>query len=628
MRFRNLQSRFIFAGGLLIAATIGASAWSALTFARLNAVVDETLRDSEETIDRTAELASSLEREDDALLLFVSGDVAKARADLAAERHRGDTSFTRLLASLREDAAEERTIAGALREQIERYRAAGDELLATGTRPGALERYHRQVNPLLRQAAAACDKLREANFRAMRNAGVRARDESARGTRVVAAIAVSAVLIGAAIAIWLARSVLHPVRELTDSVEEVRRGNFDRRVRRTAADELGVLAAGFNRMAEALAEYRRSSLGELISAKMTLEATLDALPDAVLVFDPDGALVTANPPARSVLAASRAGSAVRLAELPFSQEHREAIKLALAGKTSPTRPPDFRHTFDIALGGRHRRFLLRAVPVAEFAEGRFGAVAVLDDVTEFARLDELRSELIGVASHELKSPLTTLSMNLLMLGEGVAGMNPRQQQLVAAAIEGCEELGGTIEELLDVTRIESGQLRLNLVPVDVGALLTTTYRGLETRFGDARVRLALEGQLPVPMVPGDPARLRSVFANVLTNALKYSPFGGTVTVRIAPGPNAGGAVPGYLHVIVTDQGPGVPAEYRERVFEKFFRIEHHLASRAEGVRGTGIGLYLCREIIKAHGGTITCESGDDGVGARIAIALPASSCLS
>ena len=620
MRIRHLQSRFVLAGSLLVAATIGSSLWSALTFVRLNAVVDLTLRESQETIDLTAELAGSLEREDDALLLFLSGDQDTARRVLTAERQRGDASFARMLASLHDGEDAERIIADDLRVGIDRYRTAGNELLA-GPQLGALERYHRTVNPLLRQAGAGCDKLREANFKAMRTAGVRARDESARGTRVVISIAVLAVLIGAAVSVWLARSVLRPIRELTESVEDVRRGNFDRRVGEATADELGRLATGFNRMAEALAEYRRSSLGELIAAKMALEATLNALPDAVLVYGPDGALVAANPPARAMLAALGVTPSPHLSELPISDVHRAAVNSALAGKLPPARRSDFQHTHDATLNGQRRRFLLTAVPIAEFAGGRFGAVAVFDDVTEFARLDELRSELIGVASHELRSPLTSLRMNLLMLGEGTAEMPLRQRQLVTAAVAGCEELGDTIEELLDVTRIESGQLRLNVALLDPGVVLAAACRGLETRFADARVRLAITQEPEAVVVRGDTARLRSVFANVLTNALKYSPAGSCVSVRVSSRQNTGTREPDVLQITVTDEGPGVPTEFRERVFEKFFRVEDHTGHRATGVRGTGIGLYLCREIIKAHGGTITCEPTDSGTGTRIAIAL-------
>src|SRR5262249_60076167 len=128
---------------------------------------------------------------------------------------------------------------------------------------------------------------------------------------------------------------------------------------------------------------------------------------------------------------------------------------------------------------------LRAGPITESLPGRNGCVVVVDDVTEFARLDELRSELIGVASHELKSPLTTLQMNLLMLGEQSGGLPDRQREFLQAAVRGCEELGATIEELLDVTRIESGQLRLNLAPVDGRAVLATVQRGVQVRFAAA-----------------------------------------------------------------------------------------------------------------------------------------------
>jgi two-component system, NtrC family, sensor histidine kinase KinB len=622
MRVRHLQTRFVLAGCLLIAATVGSSLWSLLTFARLNTVVNETLRESQETIDLSAELASSLEREDDALLLGLSGDREKARQDLDAERHRGDASYAQLLTLLRTGEAEERVIADDLGPRIAAYRAAGTNLLTETGKPDALGHYHREVNPLLRQAVAGCDQLREANFRSMREAGVRARDEARWGSRLVAIIAIVAVVIGAAVAVWITRSVIRPVQELTASVEAVRQGDFNRRVPETTADELGLLAAGFNRMAAALSEYRQSSLGELIAAKTTLEATLDALPDAVLVFAPDSSLVAFNPPARAILEAKGAGHAARLAELPFEDNHRGAIEAALAGRSLPPRTPDFRRTFDVRLDGRLLRFLLTAVPVPGFTPGMFGAVAVLDDVTEFARLDELRSELIGVASHELNSPLTALRMNLLMLGEGTAGLTPRQQLLFQAAVQGCEELGGTIEELLDVTRIEAGQLRLNLTPVDLGVVLVTARRGLEVRFADAGVHLTIVHDGSSMIVVGDPARLASVLTNVLTNALKYSPPGGVVTVRLSSRQNAGVGEGGTRQITVTDQGPGVPVDYRERIFEKFFRVEHHLGQQDGGGRGTGIGLYLCREVVKAHGGTIVCEAAEGTSGTRFVITLP------
>jgi NtrC-family two-component system sensor histidine kinase KinB len=635
MRITRLQTRFVLAGALLVLTTVVSGLWSAWTFARLSTVVGDTLRDSQATIDLTTALAGALEREDDALLLALSGKAAAAREQRDAERQRGDELYRRLGAVLGD--GEERDLAGQLRRELDAYRRAGSDLIAAvregaapAEPPAALQHYHEQVNPLLRQAVATCARIREVNFRQMQQAGTRARDEAGKATGVVAGVCLAAVLLASLVAAWLARSVLRPVRELTASVEALRRGDFDRRVPATSGDELGQLAAGFNRMAESLAEYRRSSLGELLVAKSTLEATLNALPDAVFVLDPDGRLVAVNPPGQAVLQARHAAGATRLQELPLLPGHREAVDRALAGQPGNGSRTDFSQALTVKLAGSPHRLLVKAVPIPEFLPRRTGAVVVLDDVTEFAQLDELRSELIGVASHELKTPLTSLRMNLLLLGERADNLTPRQHEILAAAVAGCEELGSTIDELLDVTRIEAGQLRLELAPLDVYAVLDKVLRSLQSRCEDAHIAVQTQRDCDRAVVRADAGRLGTVFTNLLTNALKYSPAGGTITVRVWCGPAAGGGGPPAVQpacrpsvlVAVTDSGPGIPAEFRERVFEKFFRVEDHQGQAHGGVRGTGIGLYLCREIIKAHGGSIRCEAGEGGRGTRLVVTLP------
>jgi NtrC-family two-component system sensor histidine kinase KinB len=122
---------------------------------------------------------------------------------------------------------------------------------------------------------------------------------------------------------------------------------------------------------------------------------------------------------------------------------------------------------------------------------------------------------------------------------------------------------------------------------------------------------------------GDAARLLRVLNNVLANALKYSPAGGVVRVAVSR-QNAGSLDGSVLHLAVTDARPGIPVQFRERVFEKFFRVEHHRRVDAKDRKGTGVGLYLCKHIITAHGGNIWCDAGDNDVGTRIALTLPSA----
>jgi NtrC-family two-component system sensor histidine kinase KinB len=622
MKTGRLQHRFLWASGLMLLAMLFSSLWSAWLFVRLSSSVDRSILASQDIIDACSELHGALEREDDALLIIFSGQIELARSQLRETRARVDDAWSRLTRVLNKSENPKKSLAESLQTLIDDYRLASDQLLLAEDSQERWNGYQQQANPLLREAVSAVDVLRESEFGWMQQAGVAARDEAVRGTRIALTILIVTFLGGVSIAFWLARSILEPIRQLTFSVEQIAQGELESRVSYRAHDELGVLAAGFNHMAERLNDYRLSSLGELLTAKRTLETVLNALPDAVLVFEPDGQLVASNPPAQRMLEVFNYGDAPSLAEMPFTETHQASIREALHGKTPIRRPLDFDQTITARIDGQQRRFQLKSVPIVDFEPNRCGVAVVLDDVTEFVRLDELRSELIGVASHELKSPLTALQMNLLMLKERAAQMDELDQQLITAAVEGCEELKATIEEFLDMTRVEAGQLRLNLTTVDCIPLIQQVASSLQPRFDDAEVRLELKFDSPPPFVSADSTRLATVIANVLVNALKYSPQGGVVEILVSTKNSDDAQQPSVLQIAVTDQGPGIPEELRERVFEKFFRVEHYLDKSQPAARGTGIGLYLCRQIISAHGGSIHCEPGPQSTGSRVEIALP------
>ena len=575
-------------------------------------------RKTRKQLPQAAALATALEREDDALLLALAGDLNQARRELHGQRRKFDQAYEKL-ADLAKGAEEQQAVA-TLGRDADEYRSAGNALLASIGQPGARERYHEHVNPALRRAVADCGRLREISFRSIQQAGTRASDEARRATSIVAIISLAALALSTLVAVYLARGVVGPVRELTRSVEAVRQGDFGRRVPVRSADELGRLADGFNRMAERLADYRHSSLGELLLAKTTLEAALAALPDAVLVVDPDGRIVSANPLACEVLHAAGRANAERVEELPLTADGLQTVREALAGGATRGSRKDWGRVLPVAIGGRPVKLALAVAPIPEFLPKRCGAVVVLDDVTEFVRLDELRSELVAVASHELKTPLTTLRMSLLLMQERTENLTAHQRELLAAAALGAEELFDTIDELLDLTRIEAGQLRLQREPVDLYGVIDQAVRSLQPRIQDSQVVLRVDREAPTAVVRGDVARLRSVLANLLTNALKYTPQGGEIAIRVTV--MTGGASQPVLQTSVSDTGPGIPEEFRERIFEKFFRVEHHRDGPKEGTRGAGVGLYLCRQIVEAHGGTIRCEPAVSGKGTRIVFDLP------
>ncbi len=589
---------------MVLLAVVITGVWSTVLFIRLGNVVDRTLQGRQGIIDLTAVMAGALEREDDALVLGVAGEVTRARKELAIQRATFDRAAEQLTLQV---TPTEREVVASIVADVVVYRRQGDALLAEANTADARERYHGEVYPLLRRAVDGWAALREQSFEAMRDAGIAARDEARQGRWLVGIVAIGALGLTLAVAFALARSVLRPIRELTASVEAMRRGDFTQRVVAHRDDELGNLAGGFNRMAESLVAWESSNLAEVLRAKDTLEATIAALPDPVIVVDPDGAVVSLNAPARTVLAEAGIIELARAEALPTSAA--DLVRGVLAG--TPTAEPVT--PLVIARGAERRTYLPIAVAIPSFSAGRSGAVAMLHDITEFVRIDTLRSELIAVTSHELKTPLTTLRMNLLLFGEEARDLSPRHREIIGMAVQGCEELARTIERLLDLSRIEAGKLRLVMERIDLHRLVDEVVGMFVPRFTEAEIALEVVRGPSEAIVKGDPLRLAIVLSNLLTNAIKYTPAGGTVTVEMS-------RLPDDVQVAVTDTGPGIPVDLHDRVFEKFFRVEH-VRPNAQAPNGAGVGLYICRQIVEAHGGEIHCEAVP--AGSRLAFRLRA-----
>lgn len=217
---------------------------------------------------------------------------------------------------------------------------------------------------------------------------------------------------------------------------------------------------------------------------------------------------------------------------------------------------------------------------------------ILSDVTALARLDEMRVELVAVASHELQTPLTTLRMTLLLLEERASRFEAGGRELVTTALHGAPQLSGIVTETTVRPSCHDQGVTLELI---VGHDVAET-------------------------IAGDRTRLTTVLVNLLTNALNYSPPGATVVVDATSGGTGSAPV---VRLTVADSGLGVPTEYRERVFGKFFRVEYERTASDEGVRGSGIGLYVAREIFEAHGGSLACVQSLSDCGARFLLRLPA-----
>jgi len=613
---KSLRGRLLVVGALLACAMVGSALWSSTYFALLATEINDTLRASEKLLERAATLGTNLEREDDALLLALAGEV-DALPRLARERERVADALARIHKVTRTDT--ERGTADRLTQAVTAYHGLGDELRGLVGGPNAFAFYHQSVNPALRRAVTETATLRESASLAMQATGIAARDGAYRATGIVAAIAAGSLLLAIFAALYLTRTVLKPIRALTDSAIALREGEFEHQVPVSTEDELGQLAREFNQMADSIAAFQRANLGEIMRVKELLETTLLALPDGVVVLSADLQIESMNPMAGTLLGLPASARPESAAALPLPDDVAAALADATGEETTVTR---IGAAFAVETTQGERMIQAFRAPVPEHRITVVGCLLVLHDVTDFHRLDALRVDHIGITSHELKTPLTSLRCNLLLLIEEADNLTPRQREILGTAAQGCERLAAKVDRLLDLTRIESGELQLALERTDLEVVIEQAIRSLQGRAELENTRIVVD-PLPEPLtVRGDAVRLTIVVANLLSNALKYSGDGTEIRISATTTEGEDGS---QVQLFVDDQGIGVPQDLRERVFEKFFRVDARRQGFDRQIPGVGIGLYLCRQIVNAHGGTIRCETGLDERGSRFVLTLPTTS---
>ena len=450
----------------------------------------------------------------------------------------------------------------------------------------------------------AAQNLIEMNMKGVLSVPTNAQAVTSRSHWLMRSLTISGIALSLLFAALIGRIILRPVRTLTESVRQVERGNLDLNVPVQSGDELGSLAAAFNAMAARLRAYRQTDRERLERTERTTQLAIDSLPDAVLVINPHGKIELANDMAHRLFRIGP-GDHVHTA----GEEWLIALWREIGDSGHTSEPSGYESALQFEFDGEQRYLLPRTVPIADTNGKPIGATVVLADVTGLRRLDEMKNGLLSLVSHELKTPLTSARMVLhLVTEQKVGSLTEKQLELLSAARDDTDRLHQIVENLLDMSRIESGRALMELQPIAPADLLSKSLDSLAGMFQGQQVRLGVDVDSSLPNVMADAVRIGHVFANLLMNSLRHTPPGGTVSV----GARSGGE---WVEFTIHDSGPGVPRQYLHRLFEKFFRVPE------EGGNGSGLGLALAKDIVEAHGGRIRAESGE-GKGLIVAFTLP------
>lgn len=395
-----------------------------------------------------------------------------------------------------------------------------------------------------------------------------------------------AVLGALALAYGIARYAQRPLREIRRLASAVAAGDLDHPIPRRSGEELGEISNAIRRLAEQL----RERLDVATSEKERLRTVLDAMVEGVLVVNPELEIVLANQRlcdffgvggdllGRTPLEALRNADLAQL----FADAQQSAEPLARALSVAhPVR----------------RTLRVHAVRFPPGGGPALGTVAVLHDVTEMAQLERMRREFVANASHELRTPLAAIrGFAETLLGNDQLADEDRRSYLEVID-RNAQRLGNLVGDLLELSRIEGGDVRLDLAAIDVAAVAEAVIRDASPRFQEKGLQLSCEAQGDV-VAWADAQALEQIFTNLLDNALKYTDAGGSVAVRIE-GDEHG------VRVRVSDSGTGIPEAALGRIFERFYRVD---TARSRALGGTGLGLAIVKHLVVELGGEIHVDS--------------------
>jgi two-component system phosphate regulon sensor histidine kinase PhoR len=412
---------------------------------------------------------------------------------------------------------------------------------------------------------------------------------------IVATVIIAAL---AVLAAWIiTRTLTRPIRELTRASRGIASGELGRRISIATKDEIGQLASAFNEMSASL----KTTVETVSTEKTELDSILSNMADGVIVTDPGGDIVLANRAAGRLLGFEEATAPGRPAiEVVHDHEIDEVLKQCL--NTGQEQTEQFE-------SGITRRFL-RVIAVPLLSQDRLnGALVLLQDLTELRGLQTMRRELVGNISHELRTPIAGIKAMVETLRSGAINDKEAAADFLSRIESEADRLAQMVAELTQLSRIETGQAELKMVPVDLNTLVDEVLAEMKPLAERQHVTLSRQFSSGLPRVPADRDRIRQTIINLVHNAVKFNKPGGNVSVST-------GFDDKNVTLTVADTGIGISGDNLPHIFERFFK-----ADRARTGGGSGLGLAIAKHTVQAHGGEITARS-EEGRGSTFSFTLP------
>ncbi|MFW5982106.1 MAG: ATP-binding protein [Halanaerobiaceae bacterium] len=600
-KLKSLKTK-IFTGYLLVAfILLIVTFWAIINFTNLSDAVNNIMVENYKSVKASESMIESIERQDSAILVMINGPTEKGRQTF----RQNEQSFYKWLARAEDNITinGEAEILTRISSSYSRYINIFDEFYHQSTEEN-WEFYNEEILPLFEEIKNEVRDLRHLNQDQMLTAQERA-DNRAEGAIIsTSIISLIAILLAIGFGLYLSNQILKPINKLKVAIQKIAEKNFEQKIEVHSSDEIGKLATEFNKMIKRLQDYEKINVSKLIAEKEKSEIIVNKISSPIIVTNDENRVILLNDAAKELFKIKiDVVDNYHFLEIINNDELFEMIK-------SDNQQRDKNKTITIKKDSTNLHFNIASNKVRKDGKVRF-IVTLMEDVTKLKKVDEMKSEFVSTVSHEFRTPLTSMNMGLsMLLEEDIGTINCDQRQLLEAAFEDTERLNELVNDLLDLSKIESGKIKMEFDKADVQKIIETTIRPFSQQANDKKVDLRVENIPKNTYAWADPNKISWVISNLIGNALRYINEKGNITV--------GSYLEGrQVYIYVEDTGVGIPEEYRDKIFDKFVRASNNEDENS----GTGLGLAISKEIIEAHNGRIWVES-EKGEGAKFIFTLP------
>lgn len=395
----------------------------------------------------------------------------------------------------------------------------------------------------------------------------------------------------------LSKTITVPIKRITHKAESIAAGDFDQVLEVKSQDEIGKLTGAFNYMAKSLKE----TLAEISREKNKVETILNYMTDGIIAFNMKGEVIHVNPAAKRMIGKNT-----------FDGTFNEyAVRYGLDVTIEELMYLDSFSTKETTVNANNRVIRIYFAVFADKENKPEGIIAVLQDVTEQEKLENMRREFVANVSHELKTPITSIKSYAETLLDGAMEDREISERFLNVINSEADRMTRLVKDLLQLSRLDNRQMKWNINPTSIVDLVKKACERMRIEAEGKKQNLECHVIGDIPDIKVDRDRIEQVVINIISNAIKYTMEGGSISVYVR-------RVHDEVHIKVADTGIGIPEEDLPRIFERFYRVDK---ARSREMGGTGLGLSIAKEIVELHKGTISIKSEVDK-GTEVTVKLP------